>query len=244
MKDNLLLVLLILTVINPLPLHGQKNCCCGFPDDNISQPYLSGEFFLPDQQLDTLTYFSNAWLAGDIKLTDGAFVRNKLLKYNGLLDELFWLEDESKRTIKLDKEAIQQFLFRDHQHHTSAYFEKITVRPDIISDSVDIFGEVVCRDKVSLYQFHAYMVEGREQYYREGVAYQKVIYAPQPVYYFRFMNNKTVGLKELNRKSLYALMPGTKKEINQFFRENEPGKYKDRVWLILLTRFLSTLKQP
>jgi len=34
------------------------------------------------------------------------------------------------------------------------------------------------------------------------------------------MNNKTVGLKELNRKNLYTLSPGIKKEINQFFREN------------------------
>jgi hypothetical protein len=241
MKTILLQVFTMFLLIMPQPLCSQKTCCCGFQDENISEPFLAGELFTPDLPPDTLTYFNNVWLTGDIKLTDGGIVRNKLLKYNGLLDELFWLEDESKRTIKLDKKAIQQFLFRDSQHNTSANFKIITVKPDIITDSVDIFGEEIYRDKVSLYLFHGYIVERREQYYREGIAYQKVKYAPQPVYYFKFMNNKTVGLKELNRKNLYTLSPGIKKEINQFFRENKPGNYKDRVWLILLTRFLSTV---
>ncbi len=241
MKAILLPVFIEFLLIVPWSLYGQKNCCCGFRNEDISDPRLAGEFFVPDLPPDTLTYFNNIWLIGDIKLTDGGIVRNILLKYNSLLDELFWLENESKRTIKLDKEAVQKFLFHDYQHNTSAYFEKITVKPDLLADSIDVFGELISHDKVSLYQFHAYIVEGREQYYREGVAYQKIKYAPQPVYFFRFMNNKTVGLKELNRKNLYTLSPGIKKEINQFFRENKPENYNDHVWLILLTRLLSSV---
>jgi hypothetical protein len=219
----------------------QNNNCCGFPEKQISEPYLTGEFFAPDQPLDTLTFFSNEWLTGDIILGNGGTVRSKFLKYNGLLDELFWLETQSKRTIKLDKEAIQQFIFYDFQHHTSVQFRKITVKQEIISDSTAVFAEEIYRGKVSLYLFHAYDVERRELYYRNGIPYQKVRYTPAPVYYFRLLNNRTIGLKELNRKSLYAFSPGATKEINQFLRNNRPGNYKDHTWLIRLGEFLSTI---
>jgi hypothetical protein len=191
--------------------------------------------------IDNTTWFNKEWLLADVYLSNGEIVRNKLLKYSGLLDELLWRQPETSIIIKLDKSAVHRFHFINYQGDTSVYFERLKVKQEMISDSSEIFGEEICRGKLSLYVFHTFFVERSEVSSRAGVHYQNDTYAELPVYYFRFGNNKLVGMKSLNRKSLVALAPDKKDQINRYFKKNKPGKIPDKSVLILLTRFLSSI---
>jgi hypothetical protein len=74
-----------------------------------------------------------------------------------------------------------------------------------------------------------------------GIPYEKDIYSEEPIYYFRFSNNKTFGIKSLNRKSLYTFSPDNKDKIKEFLKANKTGKFTNNSDLIRLTQFLSTV---
>jgi hypothetical protein len=213
----------------------------GLPGILQSDEGLTGELFQPGTLPDSITFVNPEWQASDIFLQDGRIIRNKMIKYNGLLDELLWLEPESKKTIKLDKEAILSFHFHDYKGDTGVYYRKINVKQEIWTDSVKIFAEEIYTGKLSLFIFHSYAVVRKEQYLFNGISYRRDIYAEEPAYYFRFDNNRTVGFKDLSGKKLYGYLPDQKDTIKKYLKEHPPVNTWDRRGLIQLTRFLETL---
>ncbi len=122
MKAEAILTHIILIVITFQHLYGQKNCYSNSIDKSSLEPYLSGEIFTPGLPVDAITYFNQEWLSGEIFLSNGEIARNRLIKYNRLLDELFWKEPKSGKSIKLDKESILKFKFLNINGDTSVYF--------------------------------------------------------------------------------------------------------------------------
>jgi hypothetical protein len=231
----------ILMVLTVQVLHAQVSNTSAIGESVNYDPRLSGELFTSSMSVDESTYFSKVWLIGDIFLSNGEIVRNKLIRYNGLLDELFWLDHKSNNIIKLDKSSIMRFHFINFQGDTSVYFRKIKVKPDVIADSSEVFGQEIYNGRLSLFILHTFFITRREHFYKEGVPYQKSIYEEEPVYYFRFTNNKSVGIKNLNRKNLYTVFPVYKNQIKKFYRQNKQGEFRNNSELIRLTRFLCTL---
>ena len=210
--------------------------------DNIdltrSEPYLTGELITPDLNVDQKTYFNSDWLSGDIDLSNGEVVRNQLINYNGLLDELFWQEPKSGNEIKLDKEAIKQFHFLNFKGDTSVYFRKIKIKRNIIADSSEIFGEEIYNGNLSLFVLHTFVRDGSELINVNGIPCQKDIYAEEPIYIFRSAS-KTFITKNLNRKNLYLFAPDKKDKIKEFLKTNRSGSI-NKSYLIRLTQFLNT----
>jgi len=222
-------------------LAGQKSFSTRDIDLKSSELCLTGELFTPDQIIEGTTYFNSEWLPGDIYLSNGEVVRNKLIKYNGLLDELFWQEPKSKNVIKLDKESILQFHFQNLDGDSTVYFRKIKVKKNAVADSSEFFGQVVYEGRLSLFVLHIHKFEKTELFRRGGVLLEKNVYAEEPVYIFRYSNNKTLVTKSLNRKRLYAFSPENKNKIKEFFKTNNTGTFKDISYLRSLAQFLSTL---
>lgn len=241
MKAKIVLAFAALQMITFQILFSQRNTSSDNCDLTNSEPYLTGELFAPALPVDATTYFNSEWLSGDIYLSNGEVVRNKLIKYNGLLDELFWQEPKSKNIIKLDKEAILQFHFLNFKGDTSVYFRKIKVKRYVIADSSEVFGEVIYDGSLSLFVLHTFFIERRELINMNGIPYQKDIYAEEPIYYFRFTNNKTFVTKSLNRNSLYAFFPGNKDKIKKFLKANNFSKFINKSYLIRLTQLLESI---
>lgn len=190
---------------------------------------------------DNITYFNKDWLSGDIFLSNGEIVRNKLIKYNGLIDEFLWKEPKSESIIKLDKEAVQRFHFLNVQGDTSVYFRKIKVKRDIFTDSSEIYGQEIYHGKISLFILHTFYVERREIVSTNTGYFQKEIYAEEPIYFLRFMNNKVVGFKNLNRKNLYAFIPDKKDQVKGFFKQTKQPKIETYPDIIMLMKFLNSI---
>jgi hypothetical protein len=241
MKKTNILTFFFILLMSFQYAHGQTIYCCSSGNSITSDPSLPGILFTSSGAIDNTTWFNKEWLLADIYLSNGEIVRNKLLKYSGLLDELLWRQPETSIIIKLDKSAVQKFHFINNEGDTSVYFERLKVKHDISIDSSEIFGEEIFRGKLSLFVWHTFFIERSEISARAGVHYQNDTYAEFPVYYFRFMNNKIVGMKSLNRKNLVALVPDKKDQINRYYKQNKTGKIPDKIQLIRLTQFLSSI---
>ena len=242
MKPKKIFVYITLLLLSFQNLTGQKSF---FFMDNIdvksSELCLTGELFTPNQSIDGATYFNSDWLPGDVYLLNGEIVRNKLIKYNGLLDELFWQEPRSKNVIKLDKEAILQFHFLNITGDSTVYFRKIKVKRSTISDSSELFGQVIYEGSLSLFILRTYKTAGNELIRQNGNLFEKTNYAEEPIYIFRYADNKTFITKSLSRKRLYAFSPGNKDKIKEFMKANKAREYKNIPYLRRLTQFLGTI---
>ncbi|TFG44428.1 MAG: hypothetical protein E4H43_00340 [Bacteroidia bacterium] len=206
-----------------------------------SESLLSGELF--DQSLtpDFATYFNIAWLEGDILLTNGRIARNKKIKYNGLLDELFWLEPVSNQTIKLDKESILQFHFLDFQGDTTIRFRKIKVKQDIFTDSSEIFVQEINKGKLSLLISYSFYFAGKETVRTNKGSFLKDIYKEEPVYYLSFPDNRLIELRRFSRKNLYTSLSDKKDLIRQYYRESSSGKIRTGQEILDFVQFLSSI---
>jgi hypothetical protein len=229
---------ILLLLITFQPANSQDTCCC-LNEELTYEQALSGELFT--QPLDINTFFNKEWLLGRLVMSNGEIIQKKNIRYNGLLDELFWQEPGSKNTIKLDKESIQQFHFLNFGGDTSVIFEKIKVKRDLIADSLDVFAQEIYQGSLSLYILHDFVFDHREVLSLDKGLYQKTLYAGMPVYYFKFLNNSTIGLKHLNLKNLNNLVPGKEEQLKKYFRENIHGRIQTRSDLVELTRFLSSI---
>lgn len=222
-------------------LNGQESCNCKIAEDLNSGLSLAGEIVTSALQADSVTYLNKVWLPADIYLSNREIIRKSYIKYNGLFDELYWLEPVTKKVIKIDKEEISRFHYVTFKSDTAVWFRKIKVRKNIGSDSVNVFAQEIFSGELSLFVLHSFMMEGHEVSARSGAYYQKTIYTEVPVYYFRFLNNKTAGLKKLTRKSIYSLAPDKKEQIRKFFSEKGKSRFKNNSDLVRLTKFLSSV---
>ena len=241
MKAKIIFVYTIVLIFTFQSLQGQKSFSIDNIDIKSSEFCLTGELFTPNQSIDGATYFNSDWAPGDIYLSNGEVVRNKLIKYNGLLDELFWQESRSKNVIKLDKEAIMQFHFLNLNGDSTVHFRKIKVKRSTISDSSEIFGQVIYEGSLSLFILHTYKTAGNELIRQNGNLFEKTNYSEEPIYIFRYTDNKTFITKSLSRKRLYAFSPGNKNKIKEFIKANKTGGNKDVSYLRRLTEFLGQI---
>ena len=206
-----------------------------------TEPSLPGELYAPDLYPDISTYFNNYWLEGDILLSDGNIKRAGGIKYNGLLDELLWLEPLSNQIIKLDKEAILQFHFLNLQGDTSIYFRKLKVKRAGLNDSIEIFAQELVRGDLSLYVLHSFYL-ARKVAVRQNNSYiLKDIYEEEPVYYISYLNNKVVGYKTISRKSIYAIAPDKKDKIREYLSKSNSGTIKTIPEMISLIQFINSV---
>jgi hypothetical protein len=221
------------------PLYGQTDCCCSFKDKYSYERVLSGE--LSAIPTDTTTYFNNDWQLGDIFLIDGEEIKNEYIKYNFLLDELFWFEPKSGETIKLDKEAIAKFHFLNLNGDTSFFFRKIKIKKDVFADSSEIFTQEIYLGKLSLFVFHSIYVAERVTITKNNDLFEKEIYLKKPIYILSFANKKTVVVKSLTWKTLSTLLPEKKEQIKHFFKQARRVKIEIYPHMILLMKFLNYL---
>jgi hypothetical protein len=202
---------------------------------------LTGELFTPAIKPDPATYFNPEWLAADLYLSNGEIVRNKLIKYNGLLDELLWKEPKSGNIIKLDKEPIMKFHFLNLKGDTTIYFRKINIKRNALSDSGEVFGELIYDKGNSLCILHTFNIKGTEIVRSNGTIFERTIYEKIPIYVFMFPKGKTFITRNLNRRSFSTICPENKDRINDFLKVNISRKPIEYSYLRKLTEFLGTI---
>ncbi len=241
MKPRYILLYLIFLLTTSQTVFCQSNCICQDAGKISTEPYMSGELFTPSVPLDIMTYFNSNWLPGDIYLAGGGILKIKKIRYNGLVDELFCVDPVTNQTLKLDKEAINQFHYQNLRGDTSVYFRKIRIKQKNFPDTTEIFVQVISQGNVSLFVYHNFHLDDKEEVQIDNRVIQKDIYEEEPVYYIKFPDGKVVGFKRFSRKTIYAFAPEKKDQIRKFLKESKSGRIKTNQEIIGFTEFLSSI---
>jgi hypothetical protein len=180
--------------------------------DSIFEPRLCGEMFHLRTGVRGKQFYNDAWAVSDIKLSSGEWVFNKKLKYNGLMDDVIWLQTDSFRQIKLEKNFIDEFCFKDYSGK-SVRFKRIKMKLAQVIDSSDIFVEILAEKKASLYVFRNVKIEGTDNHIEGGVLYSYDILVPRPLYILNLPDGETVSFKKIRRRILLNALTDKYKTI-------------------------------
>jgi hypothetical protein len=187
--------------------------------DSVFLSKLTGEFFYEKKQYIGEQFFNNDWANGDILLSTGVTIYNKSLKYNGLLDELIWLNTFNFGKFKLDKSFIAEFWLKNILG-VDIHFKQINVSDTSNIKQQCIFAEVKVNGKLSLYIQRKISVTGSENVYRNNVLYNYDDIEATPRYYIKLPSNHYLMLTNLRRRAFLKLFPEKKKTITKIIRVN------------------------
>lgn len=174
----------------------------------VFEPLLCGEVYSIPKGFSGNQYFNKDWTAGDIVLDNGDTANDKLLKYNGFLDELIWLDSASNRQVKLEKHFIREFSLKMPGDRVFR-FKRIQDRQLITGGPADIFVEVLCENAASLYVQRIIATRGVTTKYIEGKDYSLDHLEPQPKYFLVLPDGQTAVFRWMNKRSFLRTLPGS-----------------------------------
>ncbi|MCK9311832.1 MAG: hypothetical protein M0P26_06105 [Bacteroidales bacterium] len=186
--------------------------------DTIFSPKLTGEIYVQERQYQGEVFYNNQYVKSNILLSTGEMVYGELLKYNGYLDEVIWMNHSNYKQFIIDKSSITDFWTKDNLDHP-VHFQRINVRDTTISHR-DIFVEVVIEGKMSLYIQHQILCLPDQITYSNGQARYIKTFEPRTLYYIKLPSNNFLKMRKLNRSSFLKLFPEQKKSISRLIKKN------------------------
>lgn len=187
--------------------------------DSIFSPKLTGELFYEKKDYIGDQFFNKDWADGDILLSTGEMIYGKYLKYNGLLDELIWLNSTNFGTFKLDKSSIAEFWLKKIAG-ADIHFKQINVSKTGNIKPQNIFAEIKVEGNFSFYIQRKISITGTENSYKNEVLgiFQDIDATPN--YYIKLPTNQYLMLTKLRRRAFLKLFPEKKKGIAKIIRTN------------------------
>lgn len=134
-------------------LHAQTSgriCDTATGVDKIFGTRLLAKTYVNDIGTNSKQYYNN-WSDGHVKLVTGAIVKNELLRYNLLLDELLWLRKMDYSTGIIYKNTVDEFTLFNDSNASISRFKKVRLQSWFSSDSAFTYLQVLAEGKVSLY---------------------------------------------------------------------------------------------
>jgi hypothetical protein len=185
-------------------------------------------------------FFNQSYVNGDIILEHGEVVKNQQIRYNGRIDGVLLLPPHSSLEILLDKYFIKGFCLKNFMGKAPLCFSKIKVINGLGGDSIQIFGQILYHNKLSLYAYRQYVYQ---QDVLEDIGNTKIAkkqYGPSFIYYFQLPNGKTIGFKKFKKRDLYKVFPQNKELMKKLFKENHQRRFRNEDDLVRITEILNS----
>ena len=152
-------------------------------------------------------------------LENGMVAENVRLRYNGLIDELFWLHEGSMQHIRLDRGLVSGFRMYVPEEDERLEFTKVERGRLSMLGTSDIFVQVLYDDIVILYAYRQ-VSRKRDVYVRRGRSrYKLTEVEPDPVYFLVLPGDIVIRPDTLNRRDVYRAFPGIRNELRSIFRQ-------------------------
>jgi len=187
--------------------------------DSIFSPVLTGESFYIDNNYLGEQFFNKDWAEGDLLLSSGEMIYGKYLKYNGLFDELIWLNSINFGAFKLDKLSIAEFWLKKIAG-ADIHFKQIKVSKTGNIKPLDIFAEVKVEGKFSLYIQRNISITRTENILKNEVLCQFEDIDETPVYYIKLPTNDYLMMTKLRRRTFLKFFPAKKSVIVKMIKDN------------------------
>ncbi len=189
--------------------------------DRYFEQGLTGMVNLPPRRpIGNQHYLTEEWLSGDVILDNGIAVRDKLLRYNGYLDELFWLYEGDYHQIQVDRNMVKEFRLHPPGHDNPVYFRRIEVHAPLLTGKDDIFGELLYEGDVSLYAYRRIIETGRGDYRVGDKLHGGIIIKPGHLYAFILPDGTTRVTRRIRRGNILDMFPENRDAIRSLLREN------------------------
>lgn len=198
----------------------------------IMVPNLTGDLY---QEMDNgigSQYYIKEWLPGDIYLTNNAVVRDKFIRFNLYYNKLMWFTPLDHKQIMLDKEQIQGFSIDFGQKH---FFQKITIKPELVFDSLKVYAETLYEDRISLFVYRKVVQAG----YEVDKQRSKTVYKMVTSYYLMLENGRTIGMKKYSKRNILLVFPEQKEQILAKFKAEKIRHFRRLPDLIRTTQALN-----
>lgn len=213
-KNHLYLLIPILHLILILNLNAQKDT---LNTSSYFEAPLIGRRYLPPPNGEGSPFLFNGIVNGDVVVTTGDTVKNKLLKLDGLRNELVWMNDQFGY-IRLDSSQINAFTLypqKDSPHH----FAKMRIKLPSMTDSANHYVEIL-NDSVFLTYAYRYIEIIKEQNVIGGTLRETNIFKPVTTYFIKLQGFPIKQIR-LNRRSLIKAIPLYSKNIKLILNKSK-----------------------
>jgi hypothetical protein len=208
--------------------------------NEIAEPKLTGDLLIYPRIGKGSQYFIEDWLNGTVLLSTNITVKNKQLRYNGLIDRIVW-QEKNFQQVKLDKELVVAFWLNDEVSGKSYYFQKIKIKEDFAPDSSDVYAQVLCSDKLTLFAYRKVVVSGSEPDRMRGGGHFIDVLEKRTVYYFKLANKTSIGFSHINRRIILKIFPDKRAQVINLLKISKQHSYRTEYDLINITQILNKL---
>jgi hypothetical protein len=191
--------------------------------DGYFEQGLSGMVNAPPRRpIGNQHYPSEDWIRGNVLLENDIVVKNKLLRYNGYLDDLFWLSEGDYQQVQLDKKLIREFELLLPGNLSPSQFRRIQVNAPLYIGKSEIFGELLHEgEHLSLYAYRRIIETTRGDYVVGNKLYGGMLVKPSHLYFFVLHDGSTQVIRRIRRRSILDLFPENRNEIRNIIRDNK-----------------------
>jgi hypothetical protein len=215
-----------------------KPCPCNNELTESFETRLQGKIYVGLATIVGTEFYTPSFVKGDIFLENGKIAVDQQIRYNGRIDGLILLHG---RQILLDKYFIKEFCFKDVMGLPKICFGKIKVVKDFSNDTINVFAQILYKNKLSLYAYRRYVDKEEVIEYVSNRRVSKRSFGPSFIYYFQFPNHKTIGFKKFKKRDLFHLFPDKKDAMRKLFREKHQHRFKSEADLIQITALLNEM---
>jgi hypothetical protein len=204
-------------------------CNCTFDNENeiISDGNLTAKVYI-SPYLNKKEFYYNSWGIGEVELVDGSIVKNKILRYNGYLDELVWLRDDDKKAGLVDKQLVKSFKIYHNDNSTTDFFRKIKIKRWFSFDTSIVYMHVLAEGKLSLYVSRKIIQMSNSQEFVPKYEYYVykdnnfMLFKPNRVYFLQIMGSEKQKMKLILRTNHLKVRQENQliKAIEIFNKEN------------------------
>jgi hypothetical protein len=236
------IIICFITCIASFHLKGQETSflSCDSLSSEIAEPKLTGDLLIYPRIGKGSQYFIEDWLNGSVLLSTNITVKNKQLRYNGLIDRLIW-QRRNFQQVKLDKDLVIAFCLNDEASGKSYYFQKIKIKEDFALDSSDVYAQVLYSDKLSLFAYRKVVVSMTELDQIRGGGLIIDVFENRTSYYFKLANKTLKGFRHINRRTILKIFPDKKAQVINLLKTSKQNTYRTENDLINITQLLNKL---
>ncbi len=189
--------------------------------EKLFEQGLSGRVTPPPRRLiGDQHYPDEEWHRGDVTLEHGQVVYNKLLRYNGYLDELFWLYEGDYQQVLIDRNMVKEFRFRSVFTGETTLFRKLEIDSPLFIGKNEIFAEILYEGDISVYTCRRVIETARGDYMLGNIIYGGMRIKPSHVYIIRLPDGTMHTTRRISRRSILGMFPDNRREVRRLLREH------------------------
>lgn len=216
MKHTIFFTLLMFCI----PALGQTNLPVGVSKvDSVFAPKLTGETYIEFKRFKGDPFITDDWMESDILLVSGQMVHKKNIKYDGLQDQVVWLNPVNTNKYTLDKLAISEFWYTNTMGEP-VHFRRLSVADTKTGRISEVFAEAIIEGKISFYIQHRIMKVEAENIIEDNKTFTIDVLGKKPLYYIKLPSGSYFVTGSITKNSFLKLFPDQRKAISKLLNKN------------------------